>query len=63
MKNSSTNEQLYYIAKHRGEDATNEETFGYIMESQNTMKPFDYSETHFEPYQHDYSKYPESNFY
>ena len=61
MKNAGLNEQLYYVAKVRSEDYGNDENFGYINEAQYSSKPFDYSQPHFEPYQHDYSKYPESN--
>lgn len=60
MQDATFTDQLYYVSKMRGEDTSTDEVFGYVSEAMNSAKPYDYTETHFEPYQHDYSKYPES---
>ena len=60
LLNASLSDQLYYIARFKHEDDETQESKAYIIESGNQAAQFDYTEGHFEPYQHDYSKYPES---
>lgn len=39
----------------------NEMNYGFIPEDEEPLHPYDTTNPHYEPYEHDYSKYPESN--